>query len=458
MEKRKNIIIISIYIIALIMFNIKINYYQKNIYIYPDECSHIAYIAYLEQTNKLIPEFENMKELSIGTFLKEYDNSIDEREVATKIQEAVKSGEDVTIKLNENTINHLGHPPLYYHIMKIFNIVNVENGEVTYNLRELRNASQVLANIGLILAFIIGYKKLKSVTSNLIYASLIVCVPQLSFISGAVSNDVLSLVGVNVFLLGAIRLEEKNRNYLTYFLIAIGIFICALNKLTALTILFFACIFIIILLTIREKNLKFIFCKQALATLPIYMLILAYFIIIYTRYGAINPSLIHINPEYYRLTEFYDTDIYVPAYSLKYYAKIFWQGFLNYWAGYEYYRESTNFNQVIPSALIILFPFINLIYKKIKKEKIDIVNISVALSTIIAIIIQFVRQCIEFYTVSGYLGGNQPRYYLCVMPSFMLLISEVVEKSISKDKKNIKKIIYIAICVGYIASIEIGLW
>ena len=36
--KRKDIIILLIYIIALIMFNIKINYYQKNIYVYTDEC------------------------------------------------------------------------------------------------------------------------------------------------------------------------------------------------------------------------------------------------------------------------------------------------------------------------------------------------------------------------------------------------------------------------------------
>ena len=56
--KNKKTIIIIIYIIATVIFNIKINYYQETINEFPDESSHIAYIAYLEETKKIIPEFE----------------------------------------------------------------------------------------------------------------------------------------------------------------------------------------------------------------------------------------------------------------------------------------------------------------------------------------------------------------------------------------------------------------
>lgn len=205
--KNKKTIIIIIYIIATVIFNIKINYYQETINEFPDESSHIAYIAYLEETKKIIPEFENMQEMK--------------ENAKTEINE-----------FEEGTTNHLGHPPLYYHIMKLFHVVQVEDGKITYNLDMLRTISQVISNIALILAFVIGYSKLKSIFANLVYAMFIVTIPLLSYISGAVQNDVISFLGVNIYILGMMKLVEKKRNYATYFLIAIGTFICLLNKLT----------------------------------------------------------------------------------------------------------------------------------------------------------------------------------------------------------------------------------
>ena len=93
---------------------------------------------------------------------------------------------------------------------------------------------------------------------------------------------------------------EKKRNYKTYFLIAIGTFICLLNKITVGLVIVIAYILMIIFLAIKEKNLKFIFCKQWMATLPIYLIILAYYLIIMNNYGTIHPSLRVIAPEYYK--------------------------------------------------------------------------------------------------------------------------------------------------------------
>ena len=455
--KRKNIIILVIYFLAIIVFNLKIDNYQKRIAVFPDECSHIAYIAYLEQSNKLIPEFNNMKELSIGSFLKDNDYKQD-RENEEKIRNGVNTGDDISIDFNENTINHLCHPPLYYHIMRLFNQVHVVNNTVTYNLRNLRNISQILSNIGLILAFLIGYKKLKSVLANLIYASLLITIPLFTCVGGAVTNDVLSLIGIAVFVLGMMRLEDNDRNNLTFCLIYLGIAICALNKITALVMVSISYIVINAIIVIREKSIKHIFCKQNLISIPFFATIFVYYIIVFIKCGTVTPSLMNLNFDYYKTTEFYDSEIYVQGYTLKYYGKIFWKGFLNYWAGYGYYREIKSFYMVIPSALIISFPFLNIIYMKAQKKKLDITNITICLSSIIAMCIQFTRQCIEFYTVSGYLGGNQPRYYLCVMPSFMLLISSIVENSIAKDERNKKKIAYSIVFLIYIFLIEIGLW
>ena len=206
-ETKKTYIICIIYLIALIIFNIKVDYYQQTIEEFSDESSHIAYIAYLEKTGKVIPEFENMQEM---------------KELA-KVE---------TNEFEEGTTNHLGHPPLYYHIMKLFNVVQVDDNKITYDLDLLRTISQIISNIALILAFIIGYSKLKSIFANFIYAMFIVAIPLLPYISGAVQNDVISFLGVNIYILGMMRLVEQKRNYLTYFLIAIGTFVCLLNKLT----------------------------------------------------------------------------------------------------------------------------------------------------------------------------------------------------------------------------------
>ena len=206
-KNKKKYLIIIIYLIALIIFNIKIDYYQKTINEFPDESSHIAYIAYLEETKKIIPEFENMQEMK-------------------------ENAKTETNEFEEGTTNHLGHPPLYYHLMKLFNIVQVEDGKITYDLNILRTISQIISNIALILAFIIGYSKLKSIFANFVYVMFIVTIPLFSYISGAVQNDVISFLGVNIYILGMMNLVDKKRNYLTYFLIAIGTFICLLNKLT----------------------------------------------------------------------------------------------------------------------------------------------------------------------------------------------------------------------------------
>lgn len=206
-KSKKTHIIIIIYFLALIIFNIKIDCYQVAIGEFADESAHIAYIAYLEETGRVIPKFEEM-------------------------QEMVGMAKDETNSFEEGTVNHLGHPPLYYHLMKLFNIVQVNDGVITYNLNALRTISQIISNIALILAFVIGYSKLKSIFANFIYAMFIVSIPLITYVSGAVQNDVLSFLGMNIYILGMMKLVENKRNYLTYFLIAIGTFICLLNKLT----------------------------------------------------------------------------------------------------------------------------------------------------------------------------------------------------------------------------------
>ncbi|MBR1540338.1 MAG: hypothetical protein IJ629_04115 [Clostridia bacterium] len=434
------------------------DYYQSYIQDYSDEYSHIAYMAYLKQTKHIIPEFKEMREFkNLQSKYKKISNIDYEERLDRKSIEFMETGEDTTQEFDEESVNHLGHPPLYYHIMNLSNFVHTQDGKITFNFRGIRNTTQFLANIAMIIAFYVGYRKLKSITANFAYAIILVNIPLISLTCSAITNDTLSFIGMGIFIIGAMRLEEKNRNYLTYLLIGLGTFICCFSKLTTSLILFIAYILIIILLLIREKNLKFIFCKQALVTLPAFFMILGYYAIIYSRYGVLNPSIVHLAPEYYKQTKFFNDTIYKPAYTLKFYANHFWRKFFEYWTGFNngkpYARHTQNYKLVV-SGIVFIAPFVHFIYQKLKRQKIDIVNISICIGTFITMIVQFVRQYMEFHALSGFLGGFHSRYYICAMPTFLLLITKIIEKSIENDNKNIKKCIYIGTSILYVGLLQ----
>ena len=439
MKKRhtKTILLLSIYLLSLVIFNIHIEQYQNYFQEFPDEYSHIAYIAYLKQTKKIIPKFEKMQEIE------EYNVHLKKDTMEKETKNTIEG--EKTTKFLEKTTNHLGHPPLYYQIMGVFNLVKVDNGKITYNLKALRNISQVISNIALIIIFLYAYKNLKTIVGNFIFSMVLVNIPLLPYVSGAVQNDVLSFLGLGIFLYGVDKLIKNQRGYVTYLLIAISIFICMMNKVTTGLILIIAIVILFIYLAYKEKNLKFILRKEFLITIPIYVCILIYYIIIMQRYGTIQPTIQKLNLEYYKTTSFYDSKIYTKAYSLKMYAKIYWGKFINYWAGYNYGATfpKHKIQESLISLLIFSFPIIYLIWTMIKKKKIDILNLSICIGVYVAIVIQFTRQYIEFKTLSGYFGGYHSIYYLCAMPSFIILISKLVDEEKNKKIQAIEAIVTI---------------
>ena len=412
-KKSQKIVIIIIYFLSIILLNIRMVHYQKTVDTFPDETSHVAYIAYLEKTKRIIPEFKEMQELKEQ--IDEEDNEFD-----------------------KNTVNHLGHPPLYYHVMRLFNCVKVNDNRVTYNLTKLRLISQIITSISLMIAFYIGYKKLKSVISNIIYAVLFISIPLLSYISGAIQNDVLSFLGVNIFILGMLRFVDKKRDYLTYFIIAIACFICMLNKLTVGLIIGIAYIIIMTYTILREKSFKCIFCIQWLVTIPIYLIVLTYYLIILNRYGTVNPSLLNIAPEYLKTTMWYNDKVYKDAYTLNTYAPIWWINFRTYWAGINESTHTLNKNitQTLFALLIFIYPVIYYIIQKAKKEKINITYYSIYLAVLMVIAIQFYNAWNEFNNYTGYWGKYQGRYYICAMLPFVYSFAKIIEEIIKKSENT----------------------
>lgn len=448
MEKisKKTLIILVIYIISLIIFNMHIEQYQSYIKEFPDEYSHIAYIAYLEKTKKLVPNFKAMQEIEEQSIhLRKNSKEIDKEKDTTN-----EEMEEKTTGFLDGTVNHLGHPPLYYHIMRIFGLVKVDNEIITYNRSKLRMVSQIISNIALIIAFVIAYRNLKSIRANFVYSLVLVNIPLLPYVSGAVSNDVLSFLGMNIFLLGALELTKQNRNIWTYIFLAMGTFICMMNKVTAGLIVIIAYALLIIYLAVKEKNLKFIFCKNFVITLPIYVCIFIYYIYMLCTYGTVQPTIQEMAFDYYKTTNFYNEKIYKKAYTFKMYAKRYWKGFINYWAGYNYGETfpKHELKEALISTAILITPILIYIYNKIKKIKTNMACLYICIGVYIAVLIQFIRQYIEFKTLSGYLGGYHSRYYLCAMPAFLMLTSKLIdEENMRKRTKLVVMIITVTYCV-----------
>ena len=122
-----------------------------------------------------------------------------------------------------DTLNWLGHPPLYYHVMRLMGGVTCEGDVVTVDMTQLRQNTHLLSCVGLCLAFYIGYKKIKNVIPTLLYAVMLVSVPMFSFVSAGVNNDTMSYISALIYVIGIFRFCEKRRDFLTYGLIGLGI-------------------------------------------------------------------------------------------------------------------------------------------------------------------------------------------------------------------------------------------
>jgi hypothetical protein len=95
-----------------VFFVYKMFFYSQCIGRFPDEIEHVSYIATLETDNAIIPDFKSMKILQLvpsAPLIKNNDGIL---------TEAFTFGK---------SFNYLGHPPLYYQIMRLSGGVTVHN-------------------------------------------------------------------------------------------------------------------------------------------------------------------------------------------------------------------------------------------------------------------------------------------------------------------------------------------
>lgn len=408
-----------IYLVLLIFFAYKMVFYAKYVARFPDEIVHISYIASLEQSNRLIPDFKSMTILNqTGT---------------------VRRG--VNTYTFGKSINYLGHPSLYYQIMRLSGGVRVSGRTVTVDIWRLRIFTMSLAALALLIIFYLGYSRLgKSPLVHLLYGVICISVPMFAYDSAAVNNDTLSALGAAVFLLGIFRFIEKKRTFGTYLLISIGTFLSLLSKLTTGFIVLLSLFLIALMTIIRERDARFLISRGFLVTLPIYFAAGAYFLAVYRQTGTIQPTLLTLSPAQFYVSGFYTKPQYRMDMSSVTYLKYFAAHFLASWTNISSHVsliKTSRYFSLSRGGLTALwfFPPILWVFLFFRKQDKKSVNtlFAVFIAVMTTVAYQTLRAYQEFKYVSGYLGGFQSRYYLCFVPvmafAAALLAKGVLEKS-----------------------------
>lgn len=422
-------VIVLVYMFVFVFSISKMLMYSKIVARTPDERMHISYVAYLEKNDKIIPEFDKMNQGNIII------NEKDENEL-------VFAG---------NTINYLGHPPLYYNIMRITNSIEVKDDIIIVKTERMRKFSILIAATALVLMFYIGFTRIKKIPwLHLLYATIVTSVPMMLYGASGISNDTLVLLTVNIYLLGAIRFCEKRRNILTYALIAIGITTSILTKVTAGLIVVVASVVLVCITLFKEKSLKEVFKKSFIVSLPIYIIALLYFSFIYYKYSTFQPGISLGGKEYLQSTNFYidfNDRVFMNIFDyIDYYRRYF----MNTWVGILSHVSLTKSQAFISMQTIALkslwfLPLMLFCKNQRKSIKYSGAIISGYIAMLVVAAIQLNNGIKSFYS-RGYTGGYQSRYYLCgiviialaIVGSFEKIHLDLCENNLEKNKEKVR--------------------
>ena len=366
---------------------------------FPDEQAHISYIAFLKYYGGVIPNFADMHI---------YNND--------------SAG---ILMYQPNQFNYLGHPPLYYQIMKLFGGLNIIGDSVTYNLTYLRLLSFCIGLLGIAIIFYIGFTRISPIPLlHLLFAVVVIAPANLIYGLCGISNDSLALLTVSVFTLGIVRFYEKKYNIWTYLLIAVGISTTLLTKLTAGLIVVVMSVLVVGYTLLVDKKASTILCKPFFATAPIYLIPAGYFAALYMKFHTIQPGY----PEF-AYKEYINSHMYVPnddrqVMAITEYVQYFFTRFLGTWYSISGHVEVPR-NGIKPfdistigMLLILLVPLTVFLYARSKAQRFLSMG---TCSVLVVILYQFNSASKGFYN-NGYLGGIQSRYYLCAIGFFALAL------------------------------------
>ena len=439
-KSRQKAMLLGMYVMTYGMSAFKMWVYKTFIHGFADESYHIGYVAYLDDTNRIIPKFSDMRALSVSGFSAHF------------------------AKLP--SYNYLGHPPLYYHMLRLAGALKFDGDQITVDIIRMRTFSNGIALIAVGLVLYIGYSRIRKDRPywHLFYLTSVMCIPMMVYDISGVNNDVLALLGCALFFLGALRFVEEKRNYKTFFLMAVGLSFSLLSKLTAGCVLVIITVLFTVWHCIREKSIRSVFCKQFFATLPVYAVTLFYFIVIYLQTGKIQPRIKDMaagndyKPKFY--VQFMDRQ----QWSVTEYLGRFIDKFCGQWTGIVshislHHMGSDDGIGVILRLSLWVLPV--LLFAGViagRRQKVKGADVPAAqkdsakeillkcsyLAIILTVIVQMFRGMTNFFYKSGYMGSYQSRYYLCVAMILSYCFIYVLQKWDGKIGKKLNPALVIA--------------
>lgn len=426
---RNNVIIYFIYMVLFTLFLFKMFFYANEIKDYPDQTAQLSYVVYMqEHPSKMVPEFEQIKMV---------------------VQKDKPDGADIehTELKKETQTCYLGHPPLYYRLLQICNVINIEQGKIYAHISKIYDINICLTAFTMIMILNFGFQRFLKTqvhwSIHFMYAAICTCLPLYGYVGSGINNDNLCNLGMVVFLVGISCYLEQGRCYKAYWFAGIGILLCFLSKLTSGLIVLVVCIVLGLLEFWKNKNLQIVCNKFFVSTLPLYLATGSYFIALYVRYGTVQPKYSRIaSAEEFKNSSFYVEEALRTKLSFWEDCVHFFKGLINTWVSTysEDYMVTRSGWLAVPFLLVLLLFFAQGafgFYAIVKKQNltITVMPFLFVVACSITIAVQFASHR-SSYLASGYLGGYQARYYMPCLPAVAFGACSFVQRFYREQRKN----------------------
>ena len=225
-----------------------------------------------------------------------------------------------------------------------------------------------------------------------------------------------------------LRYDEGKADLRAYSLIGIGFLLGSFSKLTAAMILLAMLLAILIRDIIRTKSLKLIVNRNFLLILPCCLLFLIYELLIRGRYGAWQPSLANLAPDFFRCTVFYVAPEHRVPLSFFQYLLKFLGGIGHSWSS-VYSAPGSAVSTAMHNGVAGLVYWIPVAVSlaaaasQAVRRRTDSYTVPVVLAFLVTLAWHFFSGWSGFLQ-SGYTGGAQARYYFFLIIAFALVFSE----------------------------------
>lgn len=416
--------IYTIYGILFALFVFKMFFYANEVNNVPDQWAQVSYVIYFEENpGKFIPEFENIK------MYEEIDTFRDGNSIITEY----KKGNDTC---------YLGHPPVYYKIMQMCGVVEIEGNYAYVNDTKLCYINIFITSLTMMLILFTGFRKLlqRNVgwTVHFLFAAICTCLPLYGYVGSGANNDNFCNLAMAIFWVGLLSYVERGYCAKTYLLIALGVIIAVCSKLTAGLVIVLASMIIVLFDIVKHKKGTVICNRYMAMTVPLYLIVFSYFIIMYARYGTFQPSYSGFAPvEEVQRSSFYVEESMRIELTFGEDVKHFLSGLLTTWMGTynKWYMVSRTGILAVPFILVLILFLLysgKTFYKFLKGKDVEksIISLALAIAMLITMLIQF-RIHRKSYSISGYLGGYQARYYISCLPVIAFGVCEFVDECVA---------------------------